>query len=254
MAKFVDHSGRRFGFLTALEPTRKALSSGRLMPSWRLRCDCGKEVTAMTVNLVKGKHKSCGCKSRDLQLETYFVRHPRKLKARPEKLRRTSVTKLPEYRIYRQMLDRCYLVTAPNYQYYGAKGVSVCDRWRFGEGDKTGFFCFYDDMGERPDGLTLDRINPFEGYGPDNCEWATWGHQAKNKREHHMSDAERSELSKRRSIKARKKCSDEVILDVLDRLADGQRQVSIASDLGIGQQTVSRINTGQMVPISEMGS
>jgi hypothetical protein len=87
------------------------------------------------------------------------------------------------------MIDRCYLKTAPNYRYYGGKGVTVCDRWRYGEDGKTGFQCFEADMGERPEGLTLDRIDPFQNYEPENCRWASWFVQNNNKREHHRAAA-----------------------------------------------------------------
>jgi hypothetical protein len=168
--QLVDRVGERHGFLTVTRYTHRELSSGRRMPAWELVCDCGNTVVAMTVNLTKGKHRSCGCKRADLQCETAgYERDARK----------------PVYRVYRQMLDRCYLATAPNYQWYGEKGVKVCDRWRYGEGGRTGFQCFEADMGERPDGLTLDRIDPFMDYNPDNCRWATWTQQANNQRRHH---------------------------------------------------------------------
>lgn len=175
MGHLIDRAGERFGYLTAIEPTHRVLSSGRRMPAWRLRCDCGREVVAMTVNLVKGKHKSCGCKSSDMAIKT-------------KGLGRDSHK--PEYSVYRQMLDRCYLKTAPNYHWYGAKGVRVCDRWRFGENGRTGYQCFEEDMGRRPDGLTLDRIDPFGGYEPDNCRWASWSQQANNRRSAYRAGAE----------------------------------------------------------------
>lgn len=165
-----DRTGHRFGFLTALSPTHRMLSSGREMPAWLLRCDCGKEVVAMTVNLAKGKHWSCGCQKRANQMRTRGD---------------VGVTSMPEYSVYRQMLDRCYLITAPNYRWYGAKGVEVCHRWRHGEDGRTGFLCFLADMGPRPKGLTIDRIDPFLNYGPDNCRWTTWAIQGKNRRSHH---------------------------------------------------------------------
>lgn len=53
--------GDVFGFMTAVRPTYKTLSSGRKMHSWFMRCACGNEIIAMSVNIIKGKHKSCGC-------------------------------------------------------------------------------------------------------------------------------------------------------------------------------------------------
>lgn len=166
--------GVRIGSLTAVSKTYKTLSSGRKMPGWSLKCDCGTIVVAMTVNLTKGKHRSCGCNRRDLSMESKG---------------QVGVTSMPEYRVYRQMLDRCYLPTSPNFHWYGERGVGVCQRWREGVDGLTGFLCFMADMGPRPDGLTLDRINPFGDYGPDNCRWATWLEQAANKRSNHVERA-----------------------------------------------------------------
>lgn len=159
--------GVRLGCLTVVAKTQKTLSSGRKMPGWSLKCDCGKIVVAMTVNITKGHHQSCGCQKAALTSAHY-----------------PGDTRKPEYRVYRQMLDRCYLETAPNFQWYGGKGVTVCERWRRGADGATGFQCFLADMGERPAGLTLDRINPYLNYSPDNCRWATWKEQANNTRAH----------------------------------------------------------------------
>lgn len=183
---FIDRTGERFGRLIAVEKTHRILSSGRKMPAWRLRCDCGNEVVAMTVNLMKGKHRSCGCLNAEMR------RAPKPRKVRRERVYPTGKTCVipgipgkvhwPEYQVYRQMRDRCYLQTAKNYAWYGARGITVCDRWRFGENGMSGFDCFIADMGRRPDGLTLERIDNEKGYGPSNCKWATWSEQIRNRR------------------------------------------------------------------------
>jgi len=164
--------GARVGILTVIAKTSKTLSSGRKMPAWSLKCDCGKIVVAMVENIRKDHHRSCGCQKGKLCGDHY----PRD-------------TLKPLYRVYRQMLDRCYLDTAPNYRWYGGKGVTVCDRWRRGTNTLTGFQCFEADMGERPEGLTLDRRDPFGNYEPDNCRWATWAEQGLNRRSHHEARA-----------------------------------------------------------------
>lgn len=162
-------AGDRLGNLALVSPTHRILSSGRKMPAWVVRCDCGNEVVAMTTNLKKGKYKSCGCQRvANIQKSRQHI----------------GVTKMPEYRVYRQMLDRCYRENARNYKWYGGKGVGVCERWRFGEDGRDGFLCFLADMGPRPDRLTLDRIDPFKNYDPDNCRWATWAVQGQNRRAH----------------------------------------------------------------------
>lgn len=76
------------------------------------------------------------------------------------------------------MHARCYDPANASWEWYGARGIGVCGRWTGADG----FTAFLADMGERPDGLTLDRINPDKGYEPANCRWATWHEQALNRR------------------------------------------------------------------------
>lgn len=164
MGNLLDRNGERRGMMTALTPTHVKLSSGRNMPAWRCRCDCGVEKDIMTVNWVKDKHRSCGC-NRPATISARYQGHG----------------KNPLYRVWTQMRQRCHETYAANHKWYGARGITVCDRWRFGEDGKSGFECFIEDMGPRPDGLTLDRINVNGDYEPGNCRWATWKEQANNK-------------------------------------------------------------------------
>lgn len=84
----------------------------------------------------------------------------------------------PLYMAHAQMKSRCYSETNREYKYYGARGIKVCDRWL----GKDGFQNFLDDMGERPDGMTLDRKDVDKDYSPDNCRWASWHEQQSNRR------------------------------------------------------------------------
>jgi hypothetical protein len=81
----------------------------------------------------------------------------------------------PIYYTWRNMLARCSKPTHAHYEYYGGRGIKVCDRWKI-------FINFLADMGERPNGLTLGRINNDGNYEPGNCRWETWLEQARNKR------------------------------------------------------------------------
>jgi hypothetical protein len=236
MGALRDLAGQRFGILTALEYTHRELSSGRRMPAWRMRCDCGNEVVAMTVNLTKGKHQSCGCKRQELVCKARGFQ---------------GDTKRPEYRVYRQMLDRCYLESAPNYRWYGAKGVTVCDRWRRGTNQITGFQAFIEDMGPRPAGLTLERDDPSKPYEPSNCRWATWQEQAANKREHRLTPIERAILNRQRGDSRRGSKSPRAILTehrvaaIKKRIAAGARTSDLAAEFGVAPQTICGIKAGR---------
>lgn len=226
MPKRIDRTGERRGKMVAIRPIAYELSTGRTMPAWYCMCDCGNAKTVITVNWIKDKHRSCGCdKSR--RISSHY---------RGDKRR-------PEYNVWMQMRQRCYSEYAPNYQFYGAKGVAVCDRWRFGENGKTGFQCFMDDMGDRPDGMTIDRINPLEGYGPDNCRWASWAEQSKNRREHH-SEEERYASFKRRSV-ARRLLTPFMVSQVAEMLESGMTQVEVGKYFGVSQSVISKVKLGQ---------
>jgi hypothetical protein len=81
----------------------------------------------------------------------------------------------PTYNSWRSMKKRCLWPGAVDWEFYGGRGVTVCDAWLTFEG-------FYADMGERPEGMTLDRKDPHGNYEPSNCRWATASDQARNKR------------------------------------------------------------------------
>lgn len=88
---------------------------------------------------------------------------------------RKSLGKTRAHNSYVAMRARCENENCASWINYGCRGIKVCKRWRF-------FREFYKDMGPRPAGRTLDRINNNKGYSPGNCRWATWKQQSKNKR------------------------------------------------------------------------
>lgn len=132
---------------------------------WLCRCSCGKEKKVRYSGLTRGSTTSCGC---------YRAEVHAKRRERPEGHQRTN--KNPLCRIYYSMLTRCYNERNPGYRNYGAKGIKVCQRWR------DSFDAFVDDMGPRPDGASIDRIDVYGDYEPDNCRWASRLTQASNTR------------------------------------------------------------------------
>ena len=86
------------------------------------------------------------------------------------------------YRVWRGMFNRCYNQNQKSYKNYGAKGIRVCDEWH----GKEGFKNFIKDLGERPVGATIERINSRGNYEPSNCRWATRLEQANNKSNNRM--------------------------------------------------------------------
>jgi hypothetical protein len=111
-----------------------------------------------------------------------------------------GMTNTSIYGCYHRMLQRCYNPNNPKYSIYGGRGITVCDRWR------NSFEAFYEDMGDIPSNLSLDRINVNGNYCPENCRWATASQQCANRRLYSIpsSDPNRN-ISFRVTIRCRKK-------------------------------------------------
>ena len=118
-------------------------------------CECGGEAEIVGSNVRNGHTRSCGCMG---GRDTHGMSNTR------------------EYTTWCMMRKRCTNQNSECYADYGGRGITVCDRW-------DSFENFYEDMGPRPEGMTLDRIDNDKGYDKDNCRWATKKEQQNNKRD-----------------------------------------------------------------------
>lgn len=150
MDKYGDLTGQRFGKLLVIE---KDPCGGKY--KWRCLCDCGNYSSPRMYSLVNMTTTSCGCSRRKVGVKHHLSN--------------------PTYGTWSSMLSRCLNPKKKEYKAYGGAGITVCDRWNIHKGGS--FLNFLEDMGERPEGMTLNRVHGNKSYSKETCEWATCSEQ-----------------------------------------------------------------------------
>lgn len=160
MPKIIDLTGKRFGRLIIIS---RASNDKCHNKRWLCRCDCGRGKIVRCNNLTSGHTKSCGCLNKKIITKHGYSQNNK------------------TYRSWINMIQRC---TNPNdqaYNYYGGRGIEVCERWR------NSFPNFLEDMDESPGyGYSIEREDNDGNYCPENCIWATHKQQNRNSRNNHL--------------------------------------------------------------------
>ena len=164
--KFIDLTNKKINHWKVL---KRVENDSTNKPQFLCKCDCS------TVQIVRAKtlreNTSKGCRKcmprRTAKSNRFEFRH--------------GMSRTPTYKIWAYMIARCHNPKDTGYKWYGAKGITVCQRWR------DDFLNFLEDMDERPPAKTIDRIDNFKGYSKENCKWSTIKEQNSNKRQHQLS-------------------------------------------------------------------
>jgi hypothetical protein len=154
--KKIEMVGKKYNMLTVMLDV--GYSHGQ--QSYLCSCDCGNKLVIAGQRIRNGQSKSCGCLAR---------------KQTSQRHKTHGLSKTPEYRAWAKIKMRCTNPNDPNFYRYGGRGVGMCDEWY------NSFEQFYKDLGKRPNGMSLDRIDNNQGYSKDNCRWATPQQQAANR-------------------------------------------------------------------------
>lgn len=162
---FKNEIGNKYGTLTVRKFIGKKGKSGHT--SWMCECECGGTHIATGTSLREGHVLHC----KECRKNYNSLRSLKHGQSNGGGVRSSS----PTYNSWQNMKERCLKEYSISYPNYGGKGITVCDRW------VSSFENFLNDMGERPSGMTLDRIDATGNYEPSNCRWATKEEQSRNR-------------------------------------------------------------------------
>lgn len=171
MPPSINLEGKKFGKLLVLS---RAANNKHGEAMWKVRCNCGSMRIVRGSHLRSGHTYSCGLGKCNIQPTIHG--HAGKY------------SRSPTYVSWMGMLDRCHR-DCFEHRHYRKNCIKVCSRWKH-------FKNFLKDMGERPKGLTLDRINSYGNYFPGNCRWATYKEQANNRRSQYIKTEEGTNAKK----------------------------------------------------------
>lgn len=157
MSRVKNITGQKFGSLLVVERHEENNRAGRAQ--WICQCDCGDKGIYIGKDLRSGNTSSCGCQGSRVTIG--------------DRTRKHGMSNTPTYSTWAAMIKRCTNSNDSRFPYYGGKGISICKAWR-------SFNEFLKDMGEKPEGKSIDRIDTTGNYCKENCRWASPLEQSNN--------------------------------------------------------------------------
>ena len=164
MGELVDLTGQKFGRLTVIRIATEEERNNRAEVYWLCKCDCGNEKIISGHSIKRGLVVSCGCYHKEIS----------------QKRRKHGESKTKFYKLWHGMIESCENPTNGSYKNYGAKGIKVCEEWH----DYENFKNWALNKGYK-EGLSIDRIDNYDNYYPENCRWVSFIEQQNNKRNNH---------------------------------------------------------------------